>query len=103
MPMKKHIIFATAILAALLPGCAVLQDRETTGQYVDDSGKTASIKSALIAEPRLNATEIHVDTFKDTVQLSGFVSTYEQARIAERIARNVQGVKRVENSIKVRR
>lgn len=101
--MRNQKILTTVILTTLLAGCAVFQDRESPGEYVDDAGTTASIKSALIAEPTLNATEIHVDTFKDTVQLSGFVSTHEQARTAERIARNTKGVKRVENSIKVRR
>jgi len=101
--MKNQTILSTVILASLLAGCAVFNDRETAGEYIDDSGKTASIKSALIAEPTLRATEIHVDTFKDTVQLSGFVSTYDQVRTAERIARNTSGVKKVENNLKVRR
>lgn len=101
--MKNQTIFATVLLTTMLTGCAVLEDRQTTREYIDDAGITASIKSSLIAEPSLSATEIHVDTFKDTVQLSGFVRTHDQARTAERIARNTKGVQRVENNIKVRR
>lgn len=101
--MKNQTLFTAVILTGLLSACAVVHDRETPGQYVDDSGITASLKSSLIAEPTLKASEIHVDTFKNTVQLSGFVSTREQARTAERLAKNTSGVKHVENNIKVRR
>ncbi|MBN9412646.1 MAG: BON domain-containing protein [Candidatus Paracaedimonas acanthamoebae] len=106
--MKNKTIFSTIILTTvltgtLLTGCAVFHDRETPGEYIDDSGKTANIKSLLIAEPSLNATEIHVDTFKDTVQLSGFVKTREQANTAERIARQTKGIKKIINNIKVQR
>lgn len=101
--MKNKTILTSIILTTLLAGCAVFQDRQRTGEYIDDTGITASIKSSLIAEPNLNASEIHVNTFKDTVQLSGFVSTHEQARAAERIARNTKGVQKVENNIKVQR
>ncbi|OJX10979.1 MAG: hypothetical protein BGO77_01860 [Caedibacter sp. 37-49] len=101
--MKNRRLLTAAFLTTLLTACAVVQDRETTGQYLDDAGITASIKSSLIAEPTLKATEIHVDTFKNTVQLSGFVSTYDQVRTAERIARNTSGVRKIENNIKIRR
>lgn len=86
--MKNQAILTTIILTTLLAGCDVFHDRETVGEYVDDTGITGSISSAIIQEPSLSKLDIHVETFKDRVQLSGFVRTREQARLAESIARD---------------
>jgi len=43
-----------------------------------------------------------VETFKSTVQLSGFVNTRDQKNRAGDIARKVKGVNDVENNITVK-
>jgi len=43
-----------------------------------------------------------VNTYRGTVQLSGFVESREIARRAEEIARGVDGVQSVKNDLRVR-
>lgn len=51
--------------------------------------ETADVKTALLADTRISATDINVDTNKDTktVTLKGTVPTAEQKRIAEEVAK----------------
>ena len=46
--------------------------------------------------------DVSVETFKGRVLLSGYVSNPDERHTAERIARNVAGVKEVNNRIAVR-
>ncbi len=80
-------------------GCAVAQRRETAGQYTDDKTITARVKSALIADPDVKATQVNVTTFKGVVQLSGFVENATQKSRASEIARSVKGVQEERNDL----
>lgn len=93
----------SSLLLIILTGCAAVTGRETAGEYVDDSAITASVKAVILKEPSLHVYQIHVETFKDVVQLSGFVDTYQQVLKAGEVARRVQGVRAVKNDLKVRR
>lgn len=50
----------------------------------------------------MKATEVKVDTFKGTVQLSGFVESRESAQKAVQLAREVQGVREVRNNTSIK-
>jgi osmotically-inducible protein OsmY len=89
-------ILAGSLLVSLA-ACAPTPTREGTGEYVDDSMITAKVKSAFAADPLVKATEVKVETFKGTVQLSGFVQSRESADRAVELAREVKGVKSVKN------
>ena len=65
-------LFTVSLLAAA--GCASTSTKEGTGEYVDDSVITTKVKASIFNDPSLKATEINVETFKGTVQLSGFVA-----------------------------
>ena len=65
-------VFLAVLLAAVL-GCAATSTKEGTGVYVDDTVITTKVKAAIFNEPSLKSAEINVETFKGTVQLSGFV------------------------------
>lgn len=78
------------------------QARETAGQYVDDAAITTEIKGKIFAHKDLSAAEIKVETYKGTVQLSGFVSDPSQIKMAGEIAQSVKGVKKVENSLQLK-
>jgi hyperosmotically inducible protein len=84
------------------PSTAAPQASTTVGTEIDDSVVTARVKSALLADPDVKSFEIKVETRKGQVQLSGFVDT--QARIDNAIAltRNVEGVKGVENGMRLK-
>ena len=92
----------TSILAAfmvfVLVGCAPTSTRQGTGEYIDDAVITSQIKAAFAADSTVKATEVNVETFKGTVQLSGFVESRESAQRAVQIAREVKGVREVRNN-----
>ena len=100
---RRFTAFLSALLIFALLGCASTENRASTGQYLDDTVVTAKVKSALVADPELKATEIQVDTYKGTVQLSGFVAAPEHVQKAERLVRDIQGVKSVKNDIAIKR
>jgi hyperosmotically inducible protein len=100
----RTTLTAAAMLGALLAsaGCAVSRGQETTGAYVDDATITTQIKSRMLNNPDVAGTSISVETLNGTVMLSGFAKNATEKATAERIARDVNGVKSVKNDIAVR-
>ena len=94
-------VHATSLLVSLA-ACAPTPTREGTGEYLDDSMITGKVKAAFAADPTVKATQVQVETFKGTVQLSGFVDSRESAEKAVEIARGVKGVKSVKNDTVIR-
>ncbi|HAV37728.1 MAG TPA: transporter [Massilia sp.] len=92
----------TAILVAAaalsFTACAPTAHQQGTGEYIDDAVITSKVKAAFAADPTVKATEVQVETFKGTVQLSGFVESRESAQKAVQLAREVKGVKEVRNN-----
>ncbi|HXH86661.1 MAG TPA: BON domain-containing protein [Nitrospira sp.] len=82
--------------------CASSPTQESTGQYVDDAAITAKVKAKIVGEQSLKGFDIKVETFKGTVQLSGFVDSADLSAKAEKLARGVNGVKSVKNSLVVK-
>jgi osmotically-inducible protein OsmY len=102
-PMRVNRSTLAAVLtAALLAACAGTPNRESTGEVIDDSVITTKVKTALVSDKRVSAMDVSVETFKGRVLLSGYVRSPEERQAAERIARNVAGVKEVNNKIAVR-
>ena len=98
---RTSILFAAVALTALV-GCASTQKHESTGQYVDDTAITASVKAAIFNEPGLKSAEINVETFKGRVQLSGFVTSRGESERAVVVAQGVNGVTSVSNDMRVK-
>ena len=95
-------LFMMLLLVTLVTGCPSTSTRESTGQYVDDSGITASVKAALYNDPNYKFGQISVETYKNVVQLSGFVNSETAASKAVELARTVKGVKSVKNDLIVK-
>jgi osmotically-inducible protein OsmY len=93
----------SGLLVVSLVACAPSDKRASAGEYIDDTLITGKVKSALVADPELKATEINVETYKGTVQLSGFVAAPEHIAKAAQLARSIEGVKSVKNDIAVKR
>jgi osmotically-inducible protein OsmY len=93
------LIAASLLLAA---GCASTSNKESTGQYIDDSSITTRVKKAIFDEPSLSVAQISVETYKSVVQLSGFVDSTAQVGTAGSIARSVDGVTSVKNDLRVK-
>src|SRR6185503_742342 len=75
---------------------------QKAGQYIDDSVITGKVKAAVLEEPSLKSAEINVETYKGKVQLSGFVRSRTDINKAVEVARKVEGVKSVDNSMIVK-
>ncbi|MBV9695342.1 MAG: BON domain-containing protein [Gammaproteobacteria bacterium] len=88
-----------AILALVFVGCA---SNRTVGERVDDATLTAKIKSSLAIDPTTKARQINVDTQDGVVQLNGYVDSANERSVAERIARNTKGVRRVQDNLEVK-
>jgi osmotically-inducible protein OsmY len=97
----KIFLFGLVIVLALA-GCAGSRRHESTGEYVDDVLLTAKVKTSILGDARVKFLQIHVETFKGIVQLSGFVDSQEAADRAVHLARTVKGVKQVNNSLIVK-
>jgi osmotically-inducible protein OsmY len=114
--ITKALLVAAVLGSTAIAGCAATSDEEsaaaaqkesaatqqTAGDVVDDSVVTAKVKAKLVDDPVTKAYQINVETFKGTVQLSGFVDSAEARSRATQLARDVGGVKDVKNSLQVR-
>jgi osmotically-inducible protein OsmY len=97
------VLLALTLGGTVLVGCDSTPTQQSTGEAIDDGVVTAKVKSKLIEDPVTKAHRINVQTFKGTVQLSGFVET-EQARTrALQLAKETAGVKDVKDALEVRR
>ena len=96
-----QILFSAVLLSVVL-GCAGTAHKESTGEYVDDSWITSKVKAAFVKDKTLSASEINVETFKGTVQLSGFVKDPGDVSHAADVARDIKGVTSVRNDLQVK-
>lgn len=78
------------------------QTTESTGEYVDDAAITSKVKTALLDDSGLKSFNIGVETYKDVVQLSGFVNDDQTKARAGSVASNVSGVRSVRNNLIVK-
>jgi osmotically-inducible protein OsmY len=101
LPGRLTTLIFAVLLASLL-GCASTSKQEGTGEYFDDSVITTKVKAAIFDEPSLKSAEINVETFKGTVQLSGFVRSRANIDKAVEVARGVAGVKSVKNDMRLK-
>ena len=103
--MKNSSFFrliASIVIALSLAACASTQKTESTGEYLDDSVLSTKVKAALLKDPVVSGLSVNVETFKGTVQLSGFVKTAAERDQAVKVAREVGGVKSIKNDILIR-
>jgi osmotically-inducible protein OsmY len=90
------------LVVAMIAGCAETRTTESTGQYMDGSAITAKVKTAILEDPSLKVFDINVETFKDVVQLSGFVNSSEIRNHAAVVAIRVAGVRSVKNDLLIK-
>ena len=78
--------------------------RETAtaaGEKVSDASITAAVKAKLLADKMVGGLKIDVDTEKGVVTLTGPVKSQAEARQAEKLAKETDGVQRVIVDLKV--
>jgi osmotically-inducible protein OsmY len=104
--------FAAPVCAGLLTfslaGCAntakgVKVDAEKIAEKASAGAETVDVKSALIADGRVDASNINVDTMAatKTVVLKGTVTSEEQRKLAEQIAQAQAKGYKINNTLTV--
>jgi len=82
-------------------GQGVEHAASNAGQAVSDSAITTKVKSKLAANQGLSSFDIHVETTNGIVTLTGTVDQASARDLAGQVARGTDGVKGVNNNIKV--
>jgi osmotically-inducible protein OsmY len=99
---NRIFTLVSVILLASLLGCAGTSTKEGSGEYFDDTVITSKVKAAIFDEPSLKSAQVNVETFKGTVQLSGFVNSRADINKATEVARSVPGVTSVRNDMRLK-
>ena len=84
----------------ILTACQSMTGK-TTGQTIDDASVTASVQGKLTADKLSNFSRINVDTDRGVVTLNGVVRSAEEQSRAEELARQVDGVTKVNNNLQI--
>ena len=92
-------LVSSFMVTALLTGCSATRTSESTGQYIDNTAITSKVKTDLITGLGAQAFSVKVKSFKNDVQLSGFVNNEVIKQKAGEIAAAVNGVDHVENDL----
>ncbi|WP_150299708.1 BON domain-containing protein [Pseudomonas profundi] len=104
--MKFSREYVTALFLAfalvVMGGCTVASGQKSAGEFVDDSLVSTQVKTALIKDDTVRASEINVETYKGEVQLTGYVSSRAAANRAVELARGIKGVTAVRDDMQIR-
>jgi osmotically-inducible protein OsmY len=100
--LTKSLLAGFVAATLLCAACSRGENDRTAGQSIDDAAVTTKVKAAFAKDPGVKAMDVKVNTFRGTVQLSGWVNTAEEKAKAEEIAKTIPGVKTVENQITVK-
>ena len=98
-----NVWIVAALLAALLgfTNANAQEKHQDKGVGFNDAVITELVASALDQDPMLRRMNIAVQTHDGVVRLSGFVDSMAQVDRAGALARGVEGVSRVRNTIRV--
>ena len=92
-----------AVVIIAITACGATSTSESTGEYLDSSATTAKVKGRLVDMLGAKAAmSIKVRTYKNNVQLSGFVNNNIIKDRAGIIADNTFGVIEVINNLIVK-
>src|SRR5436305_2113790 len=101
MRHQKILTVVAAISLAALAACMPTRTSKSVGETVDDATITTKVKAALAGDDKTSAIRTNVETYRGNVQLNGFAESATEKAEAARVARSVEGVKRVDNNLKV--
>ncbi len=101
-PLKTSLVIVALTMGGSLAACSATSTSQSTGDYIDDASITTKVKVAILDDAALKTFEIHVVTYQNVVQLSGFVDNRQMVRRASDVAAKVAGVKSVRNDLVVK-
>ena len=105
MNLPRFLGAVTVAVALALSACASRDDssKRGAGEFTSDAALVTKVKTAIASDAGLgSASAINVNAYRGVVQLGGFVDSQEKIERAAQAARNVEGVRTVENNIRVR-
>jgi osmotically-inducible protein OsmY len=101
--ITKYAAAAALAASIAVSGCSVMRGQSTPGEYVDDVAITSKVKAELLDNDRVDGLDVNVDSTNGRVTLRGWASSDAEIKSAGEIARQVDGVKSVDNQIQVKR
>ena len=75
----------------------------SVGRYIDDAAITTVVKSKFLGQKGLDSMDISVETVSGVVTLDGRVDNQAQVDLAERTAKEADGVRGVVNKLQIKR
>lgn len=101
LPRQLQTLFL-GVMLAILAACNTSPTQRGVGTVMSDAAISAKVKAALAGDPDVKATDVQVETYKGTVQLSGFVDSPDNIRRALDVTRRVDGVLDVKNALAIK-
>lgn len=98
------IVFLSGCVAAVVGGtAAVVHDRRSVGNVIDDGGIEVTVKQRIYNDPAVDKDDhIKVVSNNGIVLLVGETTTESKRAAATELAQSVDGVKQVHNELEVR-
>jgi osmotically-inducible protein OsmY len=112
MSVRIGVLLTGAVLVSLAPGCArrgfegVRRAGFVPGSAdsaLQDTSITTEIRSLYRLDPHVDSSRIGILTRAGEVTLTGSVSSDDERRLADRMARDADGVRQVVDRLEVRR
>jgi hyperosmotically inducible protein len=100
MVKAVQMFVGIVVLAGMLAGCQSMTG-QTAGEYADDAGITAAVKTKLANNQVSSLSRVDVETVNGVVHLMGVVKSDADKSTAVRLAKEVKGVRRVDNDLSV--
>jgi len=94
-------ITISLLALVVLVGLHACRSTQPVGTQWDDNVITSKVKTKLAADPQVNPFNISVTTNEGIVTLTGRVKEDQERTEAEKLARDTDGVKGVQNMIRV--
>jgi len=99
--MRAAAATLCAVLTAVLfTACRTASD-EAAGQTISDASISTAVQSKLTGDRISNFARVDVGADHGVVTLTGVVQSADQKKRAAELARQVQGVKRVNNNLQI--
>jgi hyperosmotically inducible protein len=93
-----QMVLGMMVFVLLLFGCQSMTG-QTTGEFIDDASITAAVKTKLTNYQVSSLARVGVETVNGMVHLTGIVNSDSAKAEATRLAKEVNGVKRVDNDL----
>jgi hyperosmotically inducible periplasmic protein len=94
------MLAAAAILSMAVAACQSTMGK-TAGETMSDASISTAVQAKLTGDRMSNFSRVDVDTERGVVNLSGIVESADQKARAAELARQINGVRRVNNNLQI--